>query len=59
MTDVEVLQIALKEEEKAIKLYQNMLSEHPNLQEILFTLIVAEQNHKKSIEKKLLDLKQE
>lgn len=26
MTDVEMLQIALKEEEKAIKLYQGMLS---------------------------------
>jgi rubrerythrin len=56
MTDVEVLRIALGEEEKAIKIYQSMLAEHPNLKDMLLTLIMAEQNHKKVIEKKISDL---
>lgn len=56
MTDVEVLRIALAEEEKAIKMYQGMLAEHPNIKDMIVTLIMAEQNHKKIIEKKIFDL---
>ena len=56
MTDVEVLQIALGEEEKAIKMYQDMLLEHPNLKDTLPALISAEQNHKKVIEEKIINL---
>ena len=58
MTDVEVLWIARGEEEKAIELYQGMLAAHPNLQEMLLTLIAAEQYHKKVIEEKISDLTQ-
>ena len=53
MTDVEVLRIALEKEERSIKFYQGMLAEHPNLMDMLQGLIIAEQNHKKIIEKKI------
>ena len=56
MTDVEVLRIALEKEERSIKFYQGMLAEHPNLKDMLLTLIMAEQNHKKVVEKKISDL---
>ena len=56
MTDVEVLRIALGEEEKAIKLYQGMLAEHPNLRDMLLGLISAEQMHKQVLEKKISEL---
>jgi rubrerythrin len=56
MTDVEMLRIALGEEEKAIKLYQGMLEKYPNLKDLLSTLIAAEQGHKNLIGKKIADL---
>ena len=57
MTDIEMLQVALKEEEKAILLYQGMLAKHPNLKDTLLTLMAAEQGHKRLIEQKIIDLK--
>ena len=56
MTDVEMLRMALAEEEKAIKFYQSMLADHPNLRDLLESLISAEQKHKDSIEKKIASL---
>lgn len=56
MTDIEMLRVALGEEEKAIKLYQGMLAQHPFLKDTLLTLIAAEQGHKRLIEKKISEL---
>jgi rubrerythrin len=56
MTDVEMLRVALGEEEKAITLYEKMLAEHPHLGDLLLTLISAERGHKRSIEKKIAEL---
>jgi rubrerythrin len=56
MTDVEVLRIALGKEERSIKMYQGMLAKHPNLQDMILTLIEGEQGHKRVIEKKISDL---
>ena len=56
MTDVEMLRSALGEEEKAIKMYEGMLKDRPNLQDLLFSLISAEQKHKQLIEKKIAEL---
>jgi rubrerythrin len=56
MTDVEMLRLASGEEDKAIKLYQGMLTDHPHLKDILLILITEEQKHKKLIEKKISEL---
>ena len=56
MTDVEMLRLALGEEEKAIKLYQGMLATYPNLKELLLGLVSSEQKHKQLIEKKIFEL---
>jgi len=56
MTDVEMLRLASSEEDKAIKLYQGMLTDCPHLKDILLILITEEQKHKKLIEKKISEL---
>ena len=56
MTDVEMLRLASKEEDKAIKMYQGMLADHPHLEGMLLILITEEQKHKKMIEKKISEL---
>ncbi len=56
MIDIEVLKIALSKETNSIKFYQEMLSHHPNLTELLSVLITEEQKHKMLIEKKITEL---
>jgi len=56
MVDIEVLKIALSKEQDAIDTYQEMLSQHPNLAELLSLLITEEQKHKILIEKKIIEL---
>jgi rubrerythrin len=56
MTDVEMLRMALGEEEKAIKLYEGMMRDHPNLKDLLFELVSSEQRHKQVIEKKISEM---
>lgn len=56
MTDVEMLRLALGEEEKAIKLYQGMLANYPNLRELLLGLVSSEQKHKQLIEARISEL---
>jgi len=56
MVDIEVLKIALSKQQDAIDTYQEMLSQHPNLAELLSLLITEEQKHKILIEKKIIEL---
>ena len=56
MIDVEVLKIALSKEIEAIEVYQEMLSRHPALTELLSFLITEEQKHRILIEKKIAEL---
>ena len=56
MIDIEVLRLALAKEEDAIKVYQKLLAEHPNLKDLLYLLVTEEQKHKALIEKKLVEL---
>ena len=56
MIDIEVLRLALSKEEDAIKTYQKLLVEHPNLKDLLYLLVTEEQKHKKLIEKKIVEL---
>ena len=56
MIEVEALKLALAKEEAAIKTYQEMLISYPALGELLSFLVTKEQNHKKLIEKKIVDL---
>lgn len=56
MIDLEVLKIALSKEVDAIETYQEMLSHHPSLAELLSLLITEEQKHKILIEKKIVEL---
>ena len=56
MIDIEVLRLALAKEEDAIKTYQMLLAEHPNLKDLLYLLVTEEQKHKALIEKKIVEL---
>ena len=56
MIDIEVLRSALSKEEDAIKAYQKLLVEHPNLKDLLYLLVTEEQKHKALIEKKIVEL---
>jgi rubrerythrin len=54
--DIEVLRLALSKEEAAIKTYQKLLAEHPNLKDLLSFLVTEEQKHRKLIKKKIAEL---
>ncbi len=58
MTNVEVLEIALSNEEKSIELYQKLIADHPDsdLKDIFYSLLTEEQKHKSVIEKKIYEL---
>jgi rubrerythrin len=56
MVEIEVLKLALSKEEEAIKLYQGLINEHPNLKDLLHLLINEEMKHKKMIENKIQQL---
>lgn len=44
-------------EEDAIRTYQKLLAEYPNLEDLLYLLITEEQKHKTLIEKKISELR--
>jgi len=57
MVDVEVLRFALgKEEEEAIKIYQDMIISNPGVKDLLYQLVTEEQKHKILIEKRIAEL---
>ena len=56
MTNVEVMEIALSNEEKSIELYQKLIADHSDLKDILYRLLTEEQKHKSVIEKKIYEL---
>jgi len=56
MIDIEVLRLALSMEVDAIRIYQKLLAEHPNLKDLLYFLVTEEQKHKALIEKKIVEL---
>ena len=56
MTPVEALEIALSQEEDAIKLYSKLAAEHPALQDILYFLLNEEEKHKKLIRTKMAEI---
>jgi rubrerythrin len=56
MIDIEVLKLALSKEKDAIRTYQKMLAEHPNLKDLLSFLLTEEQKHEVLIMKKIAEL---
>ncbi|MBF0522305.1 MAG: hypothetical protein HQL24_04525 [Candidatus Omnitrophica bacterium] len=56
MIDVEVLQLALTQEEAAIKTYQQLAEQYPNLRDLLYFLVVEEQKHRSLLQKKIAEL---
>lgn len=57
MVDIEVLELALSKEEEAIVMYTDLISQHPNLKDLLYLLVTEEEKHKKLITQKILELK--
>ena len=53
MAPTEALKLALEREEASIKLYQELIKEHPTLQEALTSLLNEEFKHKKLIENEI------
>jgi rubrerythrin len=53
MTPTEALKLALEREEASIKLYQELIKEHPTLQGVLTSLLNEEFKHKKLIENEI------
>ena len=56
MTAKEALQLALTKETNAIELYTRLAREHPEIRELLLSLVDEEHKHKKLIEKKMFEL---
>ncbi|HNX82154.1 MAG TPA: hypothetical protein PKL77_08430 [Candidatus Omnitrophota bacterium] len=57
MIDIEALELALSKEDASIKLYTKLISQHPNLKELLYFLVSEEEKHKDLINKKIEELK--
>jgi rubrerythrin len=57
MIDIEALELALSKEMDAIKAYQELLLNHPNIKDLLYFLVNEEQKHKAMIEKKIVELR--
>jgi rubrerythrin len=56
MIEIEALQLALSKEKAAIKLYEKLISRHPALKDLLYSLLNEEMIHKKKIEDKISEL---
>ena len=56
MTAVEALQLALTKEQNAIDLYDRMAGKYPEIREMLQSLIIEEQKHKKMIQEKIQEI---
>jgi len=53
MGPVEALRLALSKEVASIKLYNKLCLEHPELKELLLSLVNEEEKHKLLIEKRI------
>ena len=56
MTPVEALEVALEKEKTSIALYQDLIVKHPVIKDLLYSLLIEEQKHKKLIEEKIVEL---
>jgi rubrerythrin len=56
MTPVEALNLALSKENNAIKVYADLSSRFPEIQDLLSFLLNEEQKHKKMIEGKIAEM---
>ena len=56
MTPVEALEVALEKEKASIALYQDLIVKHPVIKDLLYSLLIEEQKHKKLIEEKIVEL---
>jgi len=56
MTTVEALEVALGKEKTSIALYQDLIVKHPVIKDLLYSLLIEEQKHKKLIEEKIVEL---
>lgn len=56
MSPVEALELALSKENQSIKLYNNLVLEHPALKDVFWFLGNEEQKHRQLIEKKIYEL---
>ena len=56
MTPVEALEVALGKEKAAIALYQDLIAKHSVIKDLLYSLLIEEQKHKKLIEERIVEL---
>ncbi len=56
MTPVEALEVALEKEKTSIALYQDLIVKHPVIKDLLYSLLIEEQKHKKLIEERIIEL---
>ena len=53
MTSVEALKLAVSKEDGAIRLYKKLAVEHPGIKDLLDSLLLEEEKHKKLIEERI------
>jgi rubrerythrin len=56
MLEIEALQLALSNEEAAIKLYNEFAVKHPGLKYLFYSMVTEEQKHKKWLEEKIAEM---
>lgn len=56
MTEMEALKLALSKEQKAVKMYQELLADNPGLKDLFYFLLNEEEKHAAMIEKKIAAL---
>ena len=56
MTPVEALEVALEKEKASIALYQDLIAKHSVIKDLLYSLLIEEQKHKKLIEERIVEL---
>jgi len=56
MIEIEVLELALSGEQKAVEVYNKLLAENSSLKDLLYFLLIEEQKHVAMIEKKIAEL---
>jgi rubrerythrin len=56
MTAVEALELAMTKEQNAIDLYERMAEKYPEIRELLLSLVIEEQKHKKLIQDKIVEI---
>ena len=56
MSPTEALQLALSKEEGSIELYKRLANEHAEIRELLSSLVIEEEKHKKLIKKRITEI---